>query len=296
MYNYDISFPQIDPHLTVCLWSHSRTQTHPYNTIAPHQSSFYPEYLSPTWDEDTQRAVVWTRLREHRKLANPSLAKINERYKALHQEQQTQVESRHKLSSRDIKSNLTTMSRAQKVFKAGIALNRRGSHNVPKKYLKATAFETVGDETGYYVYHQGSFFPIEFDFDHCFWFIVKFNNQRSCWESYKPPTEDLCLDIPDNEVTDPSTWGPIDDGKDSNEEDTKSEKSPESIDIKVPTEAEEKSEKQLGKLAELIPTLSRTRSNTATSRLPPITTVMTTQTTIKPMQTVPPEEDTSTIQ
>ena len=146
------------------------------------------------------------------------------------------------------------------------------------------------------MYHQGSFFPIEFDFDNCFWFIVKYNNQRSCWESYKLPTEGFCLDIPDSEVTDPSTWGPIDDGKDSNEEDAKSEHSPESIDIKVSTKEEEKSEKQLGKPAELIPTLSRTRSNTATSRLPPITAVMTTQTTVEPMQTVPPEEDTSTIQ
>ena len=195
-----------------------------------------------------------------------------------------------------MKSNLPTTSRAEKVFKAGIALNRRGSRNVPKKFLKAAAYKTVGDETGYYVYHKGSFFPIEFDLDNCFWFIVKYNNQRSCWESYKLPTQDFCLEIPDNEVTDPSTWGPIDNGEDSDKEDTKSEKSLESIDIKVPTEAEEKSEKQLGKLAELIPTLSRTRSNTATARLPPITTVMTTQTTVEPMQTVPPEEDTSTIQ
>ena len=189
----------------------------------------------------------------------------------------------------DIKLNLTTASRAQKVFKAGLALNQRGSRNVPKKFLKAAAHETIGDETGYYVYHQGSFFPIEFDFENCFWFIVKYDNQTSCWESHKLPTEDFCLDIPDSEVTDPSTWGPIDNGKDSNEEDAKSEKSPESIDIKVPTEAEEKSEKQLGKLAELIPTLSRTRSNTATSRLPPITTVMTTQVIEEPMQTVPPD-------
>ena len=187
-------------------------------------------------------------------------------------------------------------SRAQKVFKASVALNRRGSRNIPKKFLKAAAYETVGDETGYYVYHQVSFFPIEFDFENCFWFIGKYNNQSSCWESYKLPTKDFCLDIPDSEVTDPSTWGPIDNGKDSDKEDAKSERSPESIDIKVPTEAEEKSEKQLGKLAELIPILSRTRSNTATSRLPPITTVMTTQTTVEPMQTVPPEEDTSTIQ
>ena len=154
MYNYDILFPQTNPHSTVCLWRSSRTQTRSYSTIAPHQSSSYPEYLSPTWDEDTQRAVVWMRLREHHKLANRSLVKINERYKALHQEQQTQVESCHKPSSCDIKSNLPTASRAQKVYKAGIALNTRGSRNVPKKYLKAAAFETVGDETGYYVYHQ----------------------------------------------------------------------------------------------------------------------------------------------
>ena len=191
--------------------------------------------------------------------------------------------------------NLPTASRAQKVFKASVALNQRGGRNVPKKFLKAAAYETVGDKIGYYIYHQGSFFPIEFDFENCFWFIVKYNNQSSCWESYKLSTKDFCLDIPDSEVTDPSTWGPINDRKDSDEEDTKSEKSPESIDIKVPTEAEEKSEKQLGKLAELIPTLSRTRSNTATSRLPPITTVMSTQTIVEPMQTVPPEE-TSTIQ
>ena len=187
------------------------------------------------------------------------------------------------------------VSRAQKVFKAGLALNRRGSCNVPKKFLKAAAYKTVGDKTGYYVYHQGLFFPIEFDFENCFWFIVKYNNQSSCWESYKLPTEDYCLDIPDSKVTDPSTWGPIDDGKDSDEDDAKSEKSPESIDIKVPTKAEEKSKKQLRKLAESIPTLSRTQSNTATSRLPHITTVMTTQTVVEPMQTIPPEEDTSTI-
>ena len=48
-----------------------------------------------------QRAVVWTRLQEHRKLARRGLAEIGERYKALRQEQQTRVESRHEPSSRD---------------------------------------------------------------------------------------------------------------------------------------------------------------------------------------------------
>ena len=102
MYNYNNSFPQTDPHSTVCLWSNSRTQTRPYSTIAPHWSSSYPEYLSPTWDEDTQQAVVWTRLREHRKLARKGLADIREQYKALRQEQQTCIESHHESSSHDM--------------------------------------------------------------------------------------------------------------------------------------------------------------------------------------------------
>ena len=65
-------------------------------------SSSYPEYLSPSWDKETQQAVVWTRLQEHRKLARQGLAEIGERYKALRQEQSTRVESRHESSSRDI--------------------------------------------------------------------------------------------------------------------------------------------------------------------------------------------------
>ena len=67
-------------------------------TIAPHQSSHYPNYLSLTWDKDTQRAVVWMGLCEHRKLANRSLAKVNEQFLALCQEQQsTQAKSSHEL-------------------------------------------------------------------------------------------------------------------------------------------------------------------------------------------------------
>ena len=87
----------------MCLWSNSRTQTRPRSTIAPHWSSSYPEHLSLSWDESTQQAVVWKRLQDHRKLAQQGLAEVKERYKALHQEQQTRVESRHEPSSRDIK-------------------------------------------------------------------------------------------------------------------------------------------------------------------------------------------------
>ena len=188
-------------------------------------------------------------------------------------------------------------SRAEKVFKEGLPLNRRGEHNVARKYLKAALYITEGDETGYFVYHKGLCVPIEFDFTHCFWFIVKYKNQRSCWKSYKLPTKDYNLDILDSKVTDQCEWGPIDnDNSDkSKEEDHKSTSQPESIDIKIPSKEEEKSERQLEKLAESIPVLTRPRSNTATSRLPPITTVMATQTMTEPMQTIATQEGTSSV-
>ena len=101
MYNYDNSLPQTDLYSTVCLWSNSRTRTLPCSTIAPRWSLSYPEYLSPSWDEETQQAVVWKRLQDHRKLARQG---VRERYKALRQEQQTRIESHHEPSSRDILS------------------------------------------------------------------------------------------------------------------------------------------------------------------------------------------------
>ena len=55
--------------------------------------------------------------------------------------------------------------------------------------------------------------------------------------SSKLPKPEYGLEILDSEVTDQSKWGPIDDGKDSSdeEEETKSEGQPESIDIKILT-------------------------------------------------------------
>ena len=145
--------------------------------------------------------------------------------------------------------------------------------------------------------NNGLFIPVEFDFTNCFWYIVKYNNQQSCWLSHELPKPEYGLEILDSEVTDRSKWGPIDNGKDdsdqSDQEETKSEAHLESIDIKIPTQEEERSERQLEKLAEHIPTLSRPRSYTATSRLPPIATVMATQTTTEPTQVLPLEEDPS---
>ena len=165
-------------------------------TIGPHWASSFPEYLSPNWDKDKQHQVVWSRLRSIQTLANWKPSKTTERYHALCQEyQKTQVKPSHKPLFHDIKSNLTTVSRAEKVFKGGIPLNRRGEHNVPKKYHKTAIYTPEGDEQGYIVYHNGSFIPVEFDFTHCFWYTVKYDNQRSCWASHKLPPPEYGLDI-----------------------------------------------------------------------------------------------------
>ena len=120
--------------------------------------------------------------------------------------------------------------------------------------------------------------------------------------SHKLPPPEYGLHIPDSEVVDRSEWGPIDDGKDSSneeeeeeeeEDDAKSTGRPDSIDIKIPTKEEEKSKRQLEKLAEQFPTLSRSRSHPGSSRLPPITTVMATQTTTEPVQTFATEGEAS---
>ena len=129
-------------------------------------------------------------------------------------------------------------SRAEKVFQTGVPLNRRGERNVPKKYLKSAEYTLDGDDPGYFVYYNGSFIPAEFDFTHCFWYIVKYNDQQSCWLTHKLPKSEYGLEILDSEVTDQSEWGPIDDRKydsdQSDQGDTKSEAHPESIDIKSP--------------------------------------------------------------
>ena len=121
-------------------------------TIGSHWPSSYPEYLSPHQDKDEQRRVVWARLLSQRSKLAERLSETNAHYLALRQElnpRTTQVESSHDSLYRDIKSNLTVASRAEKVFKVGIPLNRRGERNIPKKYLKTAVFTPEGDEQGY---------------------------------------------------------------------------------------------------------------------------------------------------
>ena len=131
------------------------------------------------------------------------LSREKERYFAARRElnpRTTQAESSHELLSRDIKSNLAMVSRAEKVFKEGVPINRRGERNVPKRYLQAAVYSPK--EQGYFAYHKGSYIAVEFDFTHCFWYTVKYDNQESCWKTFSIPEEEKGLYIPDSEVVD----------------------------------------------------------------------------------------------
>ena len=103
MYYYNISSTPTDSLSTECLWSNSRTQTH-RETIAPHWSSSYPEYLSPDQDQGEQRKIVWSRLHDHRANLANRLARTRDRYlearRALNP-RTTQVESSHDPLYRD---------------------------------------------------------------------------------------------------------------------------------------------------------------------------------------------------
>ena len=75
-------------------------------TIAPHWSSYYPEYLSADQDKEEQQRVVWSRLHSHRANLASRLSEQKERYLALHQElnpRMTWVKSRHEPLFRDTK-------------------------------------------------------------------------------------------------------------------------------------------------------------------------------------------------
>ena len=91
------------PSQTEYLWSNSRTQTR-HETIAPHWSSSYPEYLSPDQDQGEQRRVVWSRLHDHRANLANRLARTRDRYlearRALNP-RTTQAESSHDPLYRD---------------------------------------------------------------------------------------------------------------------------------------------------------------------------------------------------
>jgi hypothetical protein len=144
----------------------------------------------------------------------------------------------------------------------------------------------VGDDEGYFAVHKGVYFPIEFNYEHCYWYCVKYSNIRSTWETLRVASSEYFLDIQDDEVVPRSDWGLLDadDPETDNEEGpsypfgkpTSESQSggPEDIDIQIPEERDEQYEAQLQTLAAAIPVLTHDK----TKSYPTFSTIMATQT------------------
>jgi hypothetical protein len=221
-----------------------------------------------TWDQ------VWSDLRGHRRLARAARKQILKR----------QI-SEDELLTRNIKSNLILASRTDS-FQQGSRLLRRGERTVPKRYIKSAHWLKVGDDEGYFAVHKGVYFPIEFNYEHCYWYCVKYSDIRSTWETLRVAPSEYFLDIQDEEVVPRSDWGLLDqdDPETDNEQgpsycfgeaSSKSQQGgPEDIDIQIPEEKDEQYEAQLQALAAAIPV----RASNQTKSYPTFSTIMATQT------------------
>jgi hypothetical protein len=151
----------------------------------------------------------------------------------------------------------------------------------------------VGDNEGYFAVHKGVYFPIEFNYEHCYWYCVKYSNIRSTWETLRVAPSEYFLDIQDKEVVPRSDWGLLDqdDPKTDNEEgpsyrfgepaSESQQGGPEDIDMQIPAEKDEQYEAQLQVLAAAIPVLT----NDKTKSYPTFSTIMATQTQTRSIAT-----------
>jgi hypothetical protein len=226
------------------------------------------------------RDQVWSGLRGHRRLARAARKQILERQI----EEDAQVEQ-HESLTRNIKSNLILASRTDS-FQQGSHLLRQGEQTVPKRYIKSAHWLKVGDNEGYFAVHKGAYFPIEFNYEHCYWYCVKYSDIRSTWETLQVAPSEYFLDIQDDEVVPRSDWGLLDteDPETDNEEGPSyrfgepvgesQSGGPEDIDIQIPEERNEQYEAQLQALAAAIPVLT----SNETKSYPTFSTIMATQT------------------
>ena len=152
-------------------------------------------------------------------------------------------------------------------------IGRRGDRNVPRRYLKNTAWLKVGDDVGYFVFFKGMYFPIEFNFEYHYWYQIKYNKGMSNWVTHRIAPIDHLLSISENEIVPRSDWGPREGDVDTNddgegvkypEHQPSAHNSPASRPITADPEEicipasdqEDRQEEQLEGLASLIPSIT----------------------------------------
>ena len=158
-------------------------------------------------------------------------------------------------------------------FRAGVPIGRRGDRNVPRRYLKNAAWLKVGDDVGYFVFFKGAYFPIEFNFEHHYWYQIKYDKGTSNWVTHRIAPIDHLLFIAEHEIIPRSDWGPRDGDVDTDddgegvkypEHQPSAHNSPASRpltadpeEIRIPaSDQEDRQEEQLEGLTSLIPSLT----------------------------------------
>jgi hypothetical protein len=234
------------------------------------------------------RDIVWSSLRGHRRLACAARKRILERQIT----EDAQVEQDESLT-RNIKSNLNLASRTDS-FQPGSRLLRRGERTVPRRYIKSAHWLKVGDDKGYFAVHKGAYFPIEFNYEHCYWYCVKYSDIRSTWETLRVAPSEYFLDIQEDKIVSRSDWGLLD-GNDPNtnnkegpsyhfgENSGESQQGgPEDINVQIPEEKDERYKAHLQSLAAAIPVSAYNQ----TKSYPTFASIMATQTQTRSIATV----------
>ena len=157
--------------------------------------SNFANYFSPLGRKRVPTGPeVWRSLQDHRRLIQ------QKKSSGPSHKENTQVEQ-NESSTRNIKSNLDDSSTSRTThFLSGSRLVRRGERTVPQRYLKSALWLTVGGDTGYFASNKGAYFPVEFNYDHCYWYCVKYSEVRSSWESLRLPPPEYLLDIQNEEI------------------------------------------------------------------------------------------------
>ncbi|KAH8996077.1 hypothetical protein EDB86DRAFT_3077183 [Lactarius hatsudake] len=123
-------------------------------------------------------------------------------------------------------------------------IDRRGEHNVPKRYLESTFWKDNAEILGYVTYYinlqnQQHIIPVEFNFDYTCWAEIHWSDANNKYQVTKPASLALSLDILANNAT-PAVSPSL-------------ASNPEEIHIK-----DEVEEKELEQIAKSIPTMSQT--------------------------------------
>jgi hypothetical protein len=179
--------------------------------------SSFVNYFAPLAQDKRMpiaREPVKNGIRNRRSIAHVARRRAIERQRT----EDAQVEHNESFT-RNIKSNLYLVSRTDS-FQKGSRLLRRGERTVPRRYVKSAHWLKVGKDEGYFAVYQGAYFPIEFNYEHCYWYCITYSDIRRTWETLQVAPFEYFLDIQNEEVVPRNDWEVLvkDEPKTDNEE------------------------------------------------------------------------------